>query len=49
MEQSIAEGMPEDLYPIDMMDAYGQLGSIIGEAVGEDLVDEIFRKFCMGK
>ena len=49
VEQSIAEGMPEDLYPIDMMDAYGQLGSIIGEAVGEDLVDEIFRKFCMGK
>ncbi len=47
--QSIADGMPEDLYPVDMMDAYAHLGLIIGESVGEDLIEEIFGRFCMGK
>ena len=32
-----------------MMNAYEVLGTIIGESVGEDLVNEIFSKFCMGK
>lgn len=47
--RSIADGMPEDFFTIDMMNAYEALGSIIGESVGEDLVNEIFSKFCMGK
>ncbi|MCD8224936.1 MAG: tRNA uridine-5-carboxymethylaminomethyl(34) synthesis GTPase MnmE [Clostridiales bacterium] len=47
--QGIHEGMPEDVLTIDMMDAYSQLGSIIGESVGDDLVNEIFGRFCMGK
>ncbi|MBM6803837.1 tRNA uridine-5-carboxymethylaminomethyl(34) synthesis GTPase MnmE, partial [Mediterraneibacter glycyrrhizinilyticus] len=46
---SIEDGMPEDFYSIDLMDAYESLGSITGEAVGEDLINEIFSKFCMGK
>ena len=41
--------MPEDFLTIDLMDAYEQLGTIIGEAVEDDLVNEIFGKFCMGK
>ena len=45
--QSIADGMPEDFFTIDMMNAYEALGTIIGESVGEDLVNEIFSKFCM--
>ena len=49
VEQSIQNGMPEDFYSIDLMDAYEQLGLIIGEAVEDDLVHEIFSKFCMGK
>ena len=40
---------PEDFYSIDLMSAYSSLGTIIGEEVGEDLVNEIFTKFCMGK
>ena len=48
-EGSIEMGMPEDFYSIDLMDAYETLGSITGETVGEDLVNEIFSKFCMGK
>ena len=47
--QSIENGMPEDFMTIDLMDAYEQLGTIIGEAVEDDLVNEIFTKFCMGK
>ena len=47
--QSIDDGMPEDFFTIDMMNAYETLGTIIGESVGEDLVNEIFSKFCMGK
>ena len=46
---SIESGMPEDFFTIDMMNAYEELGTIIGESVGEDLVNEIFSKFCMGK
>ena len=47
--ESIDRQMPEDFYSIDLMDAYESLGSITGETVGEDLVNEIFSKFCMGK
>lgn len=49
VENSIYMGLPEDFYSIDLMNAYEALGSIIGEAVGEDLVNEIFSKFCTGK
>ncbi|WP_270816228.1 tRNA uridine-5-carboxymethylaminomethyl(34) synthesis GTPase MnmE [Hungatella effluvii] len=49
VEQSVENAMPEDFYSIDLMDAYEQLGLIIGEAVEDDLVNEIFSKFCMGK
>lgn len=46
---SLADKMPEDFCAIDLMSAYAALGRIIGEEVGDDLVDEIFGKFCMGK
>jgi tRNA modification GTPase len=47
--ESIDNMMPEDFYSIDLMDAYESLGSITGDTIGEDLVNEIFSKFCMGK
>ncbi len=47
--ESLENHMPEDFYSIDLMSAYASLGTIIGEEVGEDLVNEIFSKFCMGK
>ena len=47
--ESIDNGMPEDFYSIDLMDAYEALGSITGEEVGDDLINEIFSRFCMGK
>lgn len=49
VEQSIENDMPEDFYSIDLMSAYTALGYIIGEEVEDDLVNEIFSKFCMGK
>lgn len=49
VENSIAMEMPEDFFSIDLMSAYEALGSITGESVGEDLVNEIFSKFCTGK
>lgn len=49
VKEAVASGMPQDLYTVDLMDAYTELGKIIGESVSEDLVNEIFAKFCMGK
>ena len=49
VKQSIEDGMPEDFYTIDMMDAYRSLGLINGETASEDLVNKIFSEFCMGK
>ena len=49
VERSIEDGMPEDFFSIDLMNAYEQLGTIIGEALEDDLVNEIFSRFCMGK
>ena len=47
--QSIEAGLPEDFYSIDLMQSYESLGEITGESVDEDLINTIFREFCMGK
>ena len=49
VKKSIEDDMPEDFLSIDLMSAYASLGTIIGEEVGEDLVNKIFSEFCMGK
>lgn len=49
VKESLNAGLPEDFYSIDLMSAYKSLGKIIGEEIEEDLVNEIFSKFCMGK
>ena len=49
VETSIDNAMPEDFFSIDLMDAYEHLGTILGESLEEDLVNEIFSHFCMGK
>lgn len=49
VEQSIEDGMPEDFFTIDLMEAYQQLGLINGDTATEDLVNKIFEEFCMGK
>lgn len=49
VQVSLENQMPEDFYSIDLMSAYVSLGRIIGEEVEDDLVNEIFSKFCTGK
>lgn len=49
VRQSVSDDMPEDFYSIDLLGAYSALGRIIGEEVDDDVVNEIFSKFCMGK
>lgn len=49
VDKSLKANMPEDFYSIDLMGAYSSLGKIIGEEVEEDLINEIFSNFCMGK
>ena len=49
VEGSIEAGLPEDFYSIDLTGACQCLGAITGKETGEDLVTEIFEKFCMGK
>lgn len=47
--ESMEAGLPEDFYSIDLMQGYESLGEITGESVDEDLINTIFREFCMGK
>ena len=49
MSYAVIKGREADFYSIDLMNAYEELGTIIGESVEDDLVNEIFSKFCMGK
>ena len=49
VRNSILGGLPEDFFSIDLMNAYENLGKILGESGGEELVNEIFSKFCTGK
>jgi tRNA modification GTPase len=45
----IEQGVPLDMAEIDMKNAWQSLGEVIGEAVAEDLIDQIFSQFCLGK
>ena len=49
VSDAIDMGVSEDFLTIDLMNAYEKLGLIIGEAVEDDLANQIFSKFCMGK
>lgn len=47
--ESINCSMPEDFFTIDLTNAYSFLGYIIGQETSEDVINEIFKKFCTGK
>lgn len=49
VQKGILDRVPEDMLTIDLMDAYTSLGAVIGEDVDEDLIDNIFSRFCLGK
>nr|WP_307992718.1 tRNA uridine-5-carboxymethylaminomethyl(34) synthesis GTPase MnmE [uncultured Niameybacter sp.] len=49
VEDTIDMGMPEDCIAIDLHDAYGHLGNIVGEALKDEIIGELFSRFCLGK
>ncbi|WP_053982807.1 tRNA uridine-5-carboxymethylaminomethyl(34) synthesis GTPase MnmE [Niameybacter massiliensis] len=49
VEDTIDIGMPEDCIAIDLHDAYGHLGNIVGEALKDEIIGELFSRFCLGK
>ena len=48
-KEGIRTGVSEEFWSADLFSAYTSLGKIIGEEVGDDVVDRVFEKFCMGK
>lgn len=42
-------GLPSDLYAEDLRHAYTALGTLSGETASENIIEEIFSKFCVGK
>ena len=47
--ETIGRGLSVDFISIDLRSAWETLGEITGETVGEDIIDEIFSRFCIGK
>ena len=55
-KQAIADALrmtasrePLDIIEIDVRSAYDYLGEIIGETVSDEILDEVFSRFCLGK
>lgn len=46
---TIEDGMPPDCVVVDLRAAWEKLGGITGDTVGEDIIDQIFTQFCIGK
>jgi len=47
--KSIADKMPIDVVTISVTGILEEIGKITGEGVSEDIISEIFKKFCLGK
>lgn len=45
----VKNAIPLDAIEIDLRNAFTQLGEITGETIGEDILDKIFKDFCIGK
>lgn len=46
---TISLGMSPDFIVIDLRAAWEKLGELTGDTVGEDIIDQIFTQFCIGK
>lgn len=45
----VESGLPEEIYAIDITDALEAIRAVTGEALGSDVIDTIFERFCIGK
>ena len=48
-QRAIEEDMPLDVCAVDLSDALDALGEITGETMNEQVIDEVFARFCVGK
>ena len=48
-QRAIEEDMPLDVCAVDLSDALDALGEITGETLNEQVIDEVFARFCVGK
>ena len=49
VRKGIEENYPIDMVEIDLKDIWNLLGEIIGESYDEELLDQLFSRFCVGK
>ena len=49
IKKSIKDNIPIDMLEIDLKNIWNDLGSIIGENYDEELLDQLFSRFCVGK
>jgi tRNA modification GTPase len=47
--KTIENTLSADFIVIDLRSAWEKLGEITGDTVGEDIIDQIFSQFCIGK
>lgn len=47
--KSIESNQPLEFIEIDVKNTYDDLGAILGEEVGDDILNEVFSRFCLGK
>ena len=48
-QAAIAQGMPLDVCAVDLAEALDALGEITGETMSEQVIDQVFARFCVGK
>ena len=48
-EESLENNVPIDMVEIDLKDAFDTLGEIIGETYSDEIIDNLFKNFCVGK
>ena len=49
VRQAIKDNMPIDMVEIDLKNVWNVLGEIIGETYKDELIDQLFSQFCLGK
>ena len=49
LEKNINNNMPIDMIELDIKNIWNLLGEIIGDNYEEELIDELFSRFCLGK
>lgn len=49
MRSCIDKGLPADVLYVDLEDLISALGEVTGETVQDEIIDQVFKRFCVGK